>query len=134
MHRLVKRNLIGFASFAVLASAAIFYISCANGGFGFRKEEPLLFSGTIETREIRVGSKVGGRVSEVLVLEGQAIVRFDVAEVEARRMQAEARVAQQQSRLERLARGARPEEKAQASAATEIVRANLEAVRNWSRP
>jgi multidrug resistance efflux pump len=132
--------LIGFASFAVLASAAIFYVSCANGGFGFRKEEPLLFSGTIETREIRVGSKVGGRVSEVLVLEGQetqagqAIVRFDVAEVEARRMQAEARVAQQQSRLERLARGARPEEKAQASAATETARANLEAVRNWPRP
>src|SRR5262245_646654 len=140
MHRLVGRNLIKWASLAVLVSAAVFYISCANGGFGFRKEDPLLFSGTIETREIRVGSKVGGRVTEVLVLEGQetqagqTIVRFDVAGVEAQRLQAEARIAQQQARLERLERGARPEEKAQARAATETARANLEAVRNWPRP
>src|SRR5262245_45849760 len=140
MHRLVRRNLIKWASLAVLASAATFYISCANGGFGFRKEDPLLFSGTIETREIRVGSKVGGRVTEVLVLEGQethagqTIVRFDVAGVEAQRLQAEARIAQQQARLERLERGARPEEKAQARAATETAHANLEAVRNWPRP
>ncbi|MGH9855770.1 MAG: biotin/lipoyl-binding protein, partial [Blastocatellia bacterium] len=101
---------------SVLASAVIFYISCANGGFGFKKEDPLLFSGTIETREIRVGSKLGGRVTDVLVLEGQetragqTIVRFDIAEVEARRLQAEARIAQQQARLERLERGARPQE------------------------
>jgi multidrug resistance efflux pump len=100
----------------------------------------MLFSGTIETREIRVGSKVGGRVSEVLVQEGQEaktgqpIVRFDVSEVDAQRMQAEARIEQQQARLERLERGARPEEKAQARASTETARANLEAVRNWPRP
>lgn len=125
---------------SILASAAILYISCANGGFGFKKEDPLLFSGTIETREIRVGSKLGGRVTDVLALEGQqtqigqTIVRFDIAEVEARRLQAEARIAQQQARLERLEHGARPQEKAQASAATETARANLEAIRNWPRP
>ncbi len=119
---------------------AIIHTNCSNGGLGFRKEEPLLFSGTIETREIRVGSKVGGRVTDVLVLEGQetqagqTIVRFDIAGVEAQRLQAEAKVAQQQSRLERLQRGSRPEEKAQASAVTETARANLEAVRNWPRP
>jgi len=140
MHRLVGKNLIKWASLGVLAAAAIFYVSCANGGFGFRREDPLLFSGTIETREIRVGSKVGGRVTNVLVLEGQeaqagqTIVRFDVAGVEAQRLQAEARIAQQQARLERLERGARPEERAQARAATETARANLEAVRNWPRP
>ena len=140
MQELVRRNLMRWALAMVLASAAIFYISCANGGFGFRKEDPLLFSGTIETREIRVGSKVGGRVTEVLVMEGQetqtgqTIVRFDIAEIEARRLQAEAKIAQQQARLERLERGARPEEKAQASAAAETARANLEAIRNWPRP
>jgi len=140
MQELVRRNLIGRLSLAVLASAAIFYISCANGGLGFRKEDPLLFSGTIETREIRVGSKVGGRITGVLVLEGQethagqTIVRFDIADVEARRAQAEARIAQQAARLERLERGARPEEKAQASAETQTARANLEAIRNWPRP
>src|SRR5262245_60273876 len=69
MHRLVGRNMIKWGSLAALASAAILYVSCANGGFGFRREDPLLFSGTIETREIRVGSKVGGRVTDVLVRE-----------------------------------------------------------------
>jgi HlyD family secretion protein len=118
MHKPVGRNLIRLLSLAVLTSAAILHISCANGGLGFRKEDPLLFSGTIETREIRVGSKLGGRVTEALVLEGQetqagqTIVRFDIAGVEAQRLQAEAKVAQQQARLERLERGARPEEKA----------------------
>ena len=140
MHKLVKRNLMKWVSLSVMACAAIFYISCANVGFGFRKEDPLLFSGTIETREIRVGSKVGGRVTEVLALEGQetkagqTIVRFDIAELEAQRLQAEAKIAQQAARLERMRRGSRPEEKAQASAATETTRANLEAVRNGPRP
>src|SRR5262249_39950232 len=140
MNRLVGRNMIKWVSFGVLASAAILYASCANGGFGFRREDPLLFSGTIETREIRVGSKVGGRVTDVPVLEGQetqagqTIVRFDVAAVEAQRLQAEAKIAQQQARLERLGRGARPEEKAQARAATETARPNRGAVRNWPRP
>lgn len=123
-----------------LLSWALGTAACANDGFGFRKEPPLLFSGTIETREIRVGSKTGGRVLAVLVEEGQAVkpdeplVRLDVADWEAQRAQAEARIAQQRARLERLLHGARPEEKAQAHAATETARANLAAVRNWPRP
>jgi len=110
---------------------------CGNTGFGFGSEGT--YSGTIETREIRVGSKVGGRVAEVLVREGeevkagQGLVRLDVAELRAQLEQAEARVAQQEARLSRLERGARPEEKAQARAATETARANLDAVRNWPR-
>ncbi|MBI3243953.1 MAG: efflux RND transporter periplasmic adaptor subunit, partial [Chloroflexi bacterium] len=46
----------------------------------------------------------------------------------------EARIEQQQARLERLLHGARPEEKAQAKAATETARASLESVKNWPRP
>jgi multidrug resistance efflux pump len=65
---------------------------------------------------------------------GQPLVRFDIAELEAQRRQAEARIRQQQARLERLERGARPEEKAQARAVTETARANLESIRNWPRP
>ena len=123
-----------------LFSLALAAAACANGSFSFRKEQPLLFSGTIETREIRVGSKTGGRVLAVLVEEGQTVkpnaplIQLDVADWEAQRAQAEARIAQQKARLERLERGARPEEKAQAHAATEQARANLEAVRTWPRP
>src|SRR5499426_2601044 len=125
---------------AAIIGVAIFYGSCANTSFGFKKEAKLLFSGTVETREVRVGSKVGGRVEAVLVEEGQEIqagapiVRFDTAELQAQKLQAQARIEQQKARLARLLNGARPEEKAQARAATETARANLEAIRNWPRP
>ncbi len=134
-----KRIAIGVPILALLCSG-FFYGSCASVGFGFKKEEKQVFSGTIETREVRVGSKVGGRVSAVLVEEGQEVeagaplVRFDIAELQAQKSQAEARIAQQRARLARLEAGARPEEKAQARAATETARASLEAVRNWPRP
>ncbi|MCG3164178.1 MAG: hypothetical protein JMDDDDMK_05661 [Acidobacteria bacterium] len=140
MERVASKRLMKWVPLLLLTFAGIACESCANTGFGFNKEKPLLFSGTIETREIRVGSKAGGRVTDVLVVEGQeakagqSLIRFDVAELEAQRMQAEARVAQQQARLERLERGARPEEKAQAHANTETARANLEAIRTWPRP
>lgn len=140
MERVASKRLMKWVPLLLLTFVGIACESCANTGFGFNKEKPLLFSGTIETREIRVGSKAGGRVTDVLVVEGQeakagqSLIRFDVAELEAQRMQAEARVAQQQARLERLERGARPEEKAQAHAATETARANLEAIRTWPRP
>ncbi len=140
MKKLSNRRKLKWVPLLALSCAAAFHGSCANKTFGFKRENPLLFSGTIETREIRVGSKVGGRVLAVLVEEGQEaqagqpLVRFDVAELDAQRRQAEARIQQQQARLERLERGARPEEKAQARAATETARASLESVRNWPRP
>jgi HlyD family secretion protein len=99
--------------------------SCASRG----GNDALVFSGTVETLEVRVGSKSGGRVTAVSVEEGQT--------VEAGRLlvkQAEARVAQQRARLERLEHGARPQEIAEARARSEAARANLDAVRNWPRP
>ncbi|HZS06461.1 MAG TPA: efflux RND transporter periplasmic adaptor subunit [Blastocatellia bacterium] len=136
MNRILVTSLLALAA----SAPTILLISCANRGFTFGGEKPQVFSGTIETREIRVGSKAGGRVTGVLVEEGQAVepdqplVRFDVAELEAQRSQAEARIAQQRARLERLQHGARPEEIAQARAATETARASYEAVRTWPRP
>jgi multidrug resistance efflux pump len=136
----MKKKLLRLIPVLVLAGAAIFYWSRTSTGFGFRKEKEQVFSGTIETREARVGSKAGGRVEAVLVEEGQQVeagaplVRLDVAELQAQQRQAEARVEQQRARLARLEAGARPEERAQARAATETARANLESVRNWPRP
>jgi HlyD family secretion protein len=124
----------------VIITGAFFHFGCANTGLIFKKKDDLIFSGTIETREIRVGSKVGGRVLEVLVVEGQEVqagqplVKFDMAELQTQFSQAQARVEQQRARLLRLERGARPEERAQARAATETARATLEAVRNGPRP
>lgn len=136
----MKRKLFRIGLAAALLGAAAIGINCSGETFGFGKKNDSVFSGTIETREIRVGSKVGGRVEAVLAQEGQevtagqSLVRFDVAELRAQQAQGQARVEQQQARLDRLLRGARPEEKAQARAVGEAARAGLEAVKNWPRP
>jgi multidrug resistance efflux pump len=104
------------------------------------QEKGLEFSGTVETREIEVGSKVGGRVTEVLVEEGQFVkagtplVRFDAAELLAQQAQLEAGVAQMEAQLARLTAGFRPEEIAQADATAKASLANLEMLRNGARP
>lgn len=136
MNKKWSRVLITVLALGVTAIA----VNCSGNGFGFGKKDEAVFSGTIETREIRVGSKVGGRVEAVLVEEGQEVaagqglVKFDIAELQAQKAQAEARIAQQQARLERLLHGARPEEKAQASAATATALATLESIKTWPRP
>lgn len=125
---------------AWLGVSAMVLAGCTGSGFGFSGSGVKVYSGTIETREVRVGSKVGGRVTGIEVEEGQEVkagqvlVKLDGAELEAQRKQAEARVGQQRARLEKLERGSRPEEKAQAHAAAEAARASLEAIRTWPRP
>lgn len=138
-HRVISaRPFVATALIIFLFS--LFIGGCTSQSFSLKQEKPQVFSGTIETREIRVGSKAGGRVLAVLVEEGQEVtpgqplVRFDVAELEAQRAQAEARLAQQRARLTRLENGARPEEIAQARAAAASAKASYEAVRNWPRP
>jgi multidrug resistance efflux pump len=122
-----------------LTLVAVLGAGCNRGGLAQLNSGELVFSGTVETREIRVGSKVGGRVAAVLVeegdevKEGEALVRLEAGELEAQREQAQARIDQQQARLTKLLNGSRPEELAQARAAAESARANFEAVRNWPR-
>ena len=106
---------------------------------GRKPEEDLTFAGTVETREIQVGSKVGGRVTEVLVREGQRVVgdapliRFDANDLRAVEKQLAARVAQARSDLTRLQNGYRPEEVEQAEAAARREAAALEALREGPR-
>ena len=106
---------------------------------GCRGGAALVYSGTVETREIQIGSKIGGRVTEVAVEEGQTVkagtpmVRFEADELRSERVQAQAQVAQAQADLARLVRGYRPEEIAQTQAAAEEQRAALEAAKNGPR-
>ena len=80
-------------------------------------------SGTLEARNISVGSKVGGRVTKVLVREGdrvepnQLLITFDDAELAAQLTQARGRLEQAKAALLKLEHGSRPEEIAQARAA-----------------
>jgi multidrug resistance efflux pump len=104
------------------------------------RHSSLVYSGTVETREIQIGSKVGGRVTAVGAEEGDQVdtgtmlVRFECDELKAQRGQAQARVDQAKADLQRLERGYRPEEIAQAEATMKEQRARLEAAENGPRP
>src|SRR5215831_7436154 len=76
------------------------------------------FSGVVESREIRIGSRVGGRIQEVLVNEGefvhpgQLLVRLDAYDLAAGRDEAAARAREALATLAKLQEGSRPEEAA----------------------
>jgi len=97
------------------------------------------YSGTVETREIQIGSKVGGRVTAVGVEEGQVVkagttlVRFECDELKAQRTQGVATLEQAQADLDRMVRGNRPEEIAQAEATAHAMQAAFESARNGPR-
>lgn len=125
--------LVGVAALAVLIAAVWLLHSCVNSRSSF------VYSGTIETREIQIGSKLGGRVTHVFVEEGQLVkagtllVRFEFDDLKAQREQAQAQLEQAQADLRRLQRGYRPEEIAQAEATAQAQRAMLDAAQNGPR-
>ncbi len=114
----------------VVIVAAAVSLAAYMGAFG--KPAELLSSGTVEARNIRVGSKVGGRITEVKVREGDAVeagqvlVAFDEQELLAALEQARANA-------EKLERGFRPEEIAQARAAAAQAKANYDELKRGYR-
>ena len=130
----MKRTVIvGVIAAVVLVVAGWLLHSCGAG------KDSLVYSGTVETREIQIGSKIGGRVTVVAVEEGQVVkagallVRFESDELRSQRAQAQAEVDQAQAELRRLERGYRPEEIAQTRAAASEQGALLEAAKNGPR-
>jgi multidrug resistance efflux pump len=105
-------------------------LMAALGLTGCRREAPgsLAVTGQIEGTAVDAGSKVGGRISEVLVKEGdrvkegQVLLKLETAEAEAALMAAKAKVAQAQATLEKLQNGATPEQLRQAEAAVDQAR------------
>lgn len=106
---------------------------------GRASADKLVLSGSIEADEIHVGSKVSGRVEAVLVKEGQEvkqgepIIRFDRYDLDARRADAVAAVAQAEANLQKNLRWSRPEEIAGAKAQAEAAWMNYEVARNGPR-
>jgi HlyD family secretion protein len=87
--------------------------------------------GTVETQEVRLSSRVGGRVAKVLVSEsailepGQPIVELEMPELDAQRAKLVAQKAAAEAVLSRLENGARAEEKAASKAAVAVAAARL---------
>ena len=121
-----KPILIGAVAIAAIAVSAFY----ANW---FHHDSRLRGSGTVEAHNIRVGSKIGGRVAQVLVREGdnveagQILITFDDQELSAALEQARAAA-------EKTQRGYRPEEIAEARAAAFEAKAEYEQRQNGYRP
>jgi HlyD family secretion protein len=130
----MKRRLIFGGVIAAVVIAGT-WIAFAWAGWRSRSE----YSGTVETREIQIGSKIGGRVTEVGVEEGQLVkagavlVRFEADELKAQRMQTQAAVEQAQADLDKMLRGNRPEEIEEAGATARADKAALDEARNGPR-
>ena len=93
-------------------------------------------SGTI----VNVSSKIAGKVTEVLVKEGdtvqvgQVVAKIDTREILAQKAQAEAALAAARAKLDEVLAGARPQEIQQARAGLDQTRANLDnAQKNYQR-
>lgn len=93
--------------------------------FSQSRQEPSKVSGFIEADEIRVGSRVGGRVQKVDVEEGDSVdagkllVELEPFNLKEKQAEAKAQLAAREAELEKLQAGFRDEEIAQAAARVE---------------
>lgn len=97
-----------------------------------QRTTPFFVSGYIESHQIRVGSRVGGRVRTVHVVEGQAVrqgealLELEPYDLHERQAEAEAALAARMATLEKLRAGPRSEEIERARAAVASARAVLD--------
>jgi multidrug resistance efflux pump len=126
---------------SLLAIGLVASLAAASDGWwllGQRGSE-LRLQGTVEVQEVRLGSKIGGRVAEVLIREGdlvragQVLVLLEAPELEAQREQWLARVQAMSAAMERTRRGARAEDREAAEAAAEAAQAKYERLKAGSR-
>ncbi len=89
------------------------------GYWGFRRysrEKPLILSGSIEARDIEIGSLIGGRVLEVSVQEGERVkkgeivVTLEAALLDLQIREQQSRIAEAKANLAKIEKGPRNEE------------------------
>src|SRR5438132_8329777 len=118
---------------AILVSVVVIAVTAGilYGGW-FHRDNALQGSGTVEARNIRVGSKIGGRIDKLLVREGdtveagQVLMTFDDKELLAS-------LAQSRASAEKAKRGYRPEEIAEARASAQQAKADSDMRKNGYR-
>jgi multidrug resistance efflux pump len=120
-----KYTLAGVALLAAVAATLGFFWPFRNN------HSTLRLPGVVEIQEVRLSSKVGGRVAEVHVAEGELVqagdrlVTFEVPELKAQRDQWAARLRLAQAELSKIESGLRAEEEA-ARAAVAAAQAKLD--------
>ncbi|MEW5764396.1 MAG: efflux RND transporter periplasmic adaptor subunit [Acidobacteriota bacterium] len=122
-----KKLMAAAAALVVLAAAVALWRACSSP-----REGVLVLSGNIEAVEVPVGFRVGGRLAERLVDEGQGVekgqllARLESADLDALLAQREAEAAAARAILRELERGFRSEEVAQGRAAYAAAAAEAE--------
>jgi HlyD family secretion protein len=132
----VKKAIAGVLVVGLLATAG-----GAAWFFGpFRNHRTtLVLPGTVEIQEVRLGSKLGGRVKSVSIREGervaagQELIRFDTPELDTQRDQLQAKLRAAKADLLKAVNGPRVEEKAEAKAALDAAEARLLRMQNGWR-
>ncbi|MFO1023421.1 MAG: efflux RND transporter periplasmic adaptor subunit [Planctomycetales bacterium] len=107
--------------------------------FSQQQTPPLKVSGFIEADDIRVGSRIGGRVKTVKVEEGaevrpgDVLVELDPFDLLDQRAQAQGVLAERQAAWEKMKNGYRPEEIIQAEERVQQLAAVLKKLKNGPR-
>jgi multidrug resistance efflux pump len=120
-----KTVLVALLVLAAAAAGVAVFWSFNNGDY-------LQLPGIVEIQEVRLGSKIGGRVGQVLIAEGkiatrkQKLVLLEAPELENMREQQKARVQAAEAEVQRTDYGARVEEKRAAQAAAEAAKARYD--------
>jgi multidrug resistance efflux pump len=126
----------------LLAGGVILAVGAAAGGYYWRWNVPareLQLPGTVETQEVRLSSRVGGRVTKVLVDEGTRIdagtpvLELEMPELDAQHKQLEAQVAAAKAELAKAIAGPREQDKAAAKANVAAAEARLARMRKGYR-
>ncbi|MCA8996289.1 MAG: efflux RND transporter periplasmic adaptor subunit [Planctomycetaceae bacterium] len=122
-----------------LAGVLLLLILLAGLWYSQGQSEPRRISGFIEADDLRLGSRVGGRVAKVHVAEGEEVkshhvlVELEPYDLLQKRAQAEASNSQLTAQHQKLVDGYREEEIGQAEARVEAAQANLLKLRNGPR-
>ena len=116
-----SRKLYVALAFVVLA-ALVWFGGKAAGLWGANTDGELRLYGNVEIREVQLGFRVGGRIADLLVDEGdrvtpgQVLARIDTRPLEARLASANARLEAAGAAVARDANGNRPQQIVQAEA------------------
>jgi multidrug resistance efflux pump len=127
----------------LVAGIALLAVAGSTAGYWLRLRDPqqeLRLPGTVETQQVRLSSRVGGRVTKTFVKEseivepGQKIIELEMPELDSQRGQLVAQRQAAEAVLLRLSNGARDEEKAAAKAALDVAQATLARLQHGYRP
>lgn len=122
---------------ALVGASMVVALGCF-WSFGGKGEE-LRLPGVVEAREIRLGSKVGGRVEAVLVNEGdtlkagQSLVRIEAPELKAQIEQWQAKLRSAEAAWEKAENGPRPQERESVQASLEGSKVRLSRLEKGER-